>query len=48
LDADPGLTDAHVHCAIVETDPGKARRESPATMAFRIAEVLEQTSMPAT
>jgi imidazolonepropionase-like amidohydrolase len=39
----PGLTDAHVHCAIVETDPGKARRESPATLALRIKDVLEQT-----
>ncbi len=39
----PGLTDAHVHCAIVETDPGKARRESPATLALRIEDVLEQT-----
>jgi imidazolonepropionase-like amidohydrolase len=39
----PGLTDAHVHCAIVETDPGAARRESPATVALRIKDVLEQT-----
>src|SRR5262249_20326208 len=39
----PGLTDAHVHCAIVETDPAKARRESPATLALRIKDVLEQT-----
>src|SRR5215470_6014879 len=39
----PGLTDAHVHCAILETDPGKARRESPATLALRIKDVLEQT-----
>src|SRR5512147_302450 len=39
----PGLSDAHVHCAIVETDPAKARRESAATVAFRIKEVLEQT-----
>jgi imidazolonepropionase-like amidohydrolase len=30
----PGLTDAHVHCAIVETDLAKARRESPATIAL--------------
>jgi imidazolonepropionase-like amidohydrolase len=39
----PGLTDAHVHCAIVETDPAKARRESAATIALRIKDVLEQT-----
>ena len=39
----PGLTDAHVHAAIVETDPGKARREAPATLALRIKDVLEQT-----
>ncbi|MBM4269221.1 MAG: amidohydrolase family protein [Deltaproteobacteria bacterium] len=39
----PGLTDAHVHCAIVETDPGKARRDSVATIALRIKDVLEQT-----
>jgi imidazolonepropionase-like amidohydrolase len=39
----PGLTDAHVHCAIIETDPGKARRDSPATIALRIKDVLEQT-----
>ena len=39
----PGLTDAHVHAAIIETDPGKARRESPATMALRIKNVLEET-----
>jgi imidazolonepropionase-like amidohydrolase len=39
----PGLTDAHVHCAIVETDPVAARRESPATVALRIKDVLEQT-----
>jgi imidazolonepropionase-like amidohydrolase len=39
----PGLTDAHVHAAIVETDPEKARRDAPATLAFRIREVLEQT-----
>lgn len=39
----PGLTDAHVHCAIIETDPGKARRDSPATLALRIKDVLEQT-----
>jgi imidazolonepropionase-like amidohydrolase len=38
-----GLTDAHVHCAIVETDPGKMRKESPATVALRIQDVLEQT-----
>ncbi len=39
----PGLTDAHVHAAIIETDPGKARRESLATMALRIKNVLEET-----
>ncbi len=39
----PGLTDAHVHCAIIETDPGKARRDSPATIALRIKDVLELT-----
>ncbi len=39
----PGLTDAHVHAAIVETDPRKAQQESAATLAFRIKEVLEQT-----
>jgi imidazolonepropionase-like amidohydrolase len=39
----PGLTDAHVHAAIIETDFGKARRESPATVALRIKDVLEQT-----
>lgn len=39
----PGLTDAHVHAAVVETDPAKARRDSPATTALRIKDVLEQT-----
>lgn len=39
----PGLTDAHVHAAIIETDPQKSKRESPATVAFRIKDVLEQT-----
>ncbi len=39
----PGLTDAHVHAAIIETHYGKANRESAATVAFRIKEVLEQT-----
>jgi imidazolonepropionase-like amidohydrolase len=39
----PGLSDAHIHAAIIETDPGKMRRESAATIAFRIKEVLEQT-----
>jgi imidazolonepropionase-like amidohydrolase len=39
----PGLSDAHVHCAIVETDPAKARRDSVATIALRIKDVLEQT-----
>lgn len=39
----PGLTDAHVHAAIVETDPGAARRDAPATLALRIKDVLEQT-----
>ena len=39
----PGFTDAHVHAAIIETDPDKAKKESPATYAFRVKEVLEQT-----
>ena len=39
----PGLTDAHIHAAIIETDPNKARRDSVATVALRIKEVLEQT-----
>jgi imidazolonepropionase-like amidohydrolase len=39
----PGLTDAHVHAAIVETDPGKGQRESAATLALRIKNVLEET-----
>lgn len=39
----PGLSDAHVHAAIIETDFGAARRESPATVALRIKDVLEQT-----
>jgi len=39
----PGLTDAHIHAAIIETDMGKARKESPATFAFRVKDVLEQT-----
>jgi imidazolonepropionase-like amidohydrolase len=39
----PGLTDAHVHAAIIETDMTKARKDSPATFAFRVKEVLEQT-----
>jgi imidazolonepropionase-like amidohydrolase len=39
----PGLSDAHIHASIIETDPGKLRRESAATIAFRIKEVLEQT-----
>jgi imidazolonepropionase-like amidohydrolase len=39
----PGLTDAHIHAAIVETDPAKARREAPATLALRIKAVLEET-----
>ncbi len=39
----PGLTDAHVHAAIIETDMTKMMKESPATVAFRIKEVLEQT-----
>ncbi len=39
----PGLTDAHVHAAIIETDAEKIKRESPATVAFRIKDVLEQT-----
>jgi imidazolonepropionase-like amidohydrolase len=39
----PGLTDAHIHAAIVETDPARMRREAPATLALRIKDVLEQT-----
>jgi len=39
----PGLTDAHIHAAIIETDPHKAAKDSPATFAFRVQEVLEQT-----
>jgi imidazolonepropionase-like amidohydrolase len=39
----PGLTDAHIHAAIIETDMAKMLKESPATVAFRIKEVLEQT-----
>lgn len=39
----PGLTDAHIHAAIIETDPDKARRDSVATVALRIKDVLEQT-----
>jgi imidazolonepropionase-like amidohydrolase len=39
----PGLSDAHVHAAIVETDPGAARGLAPATLALRIKDVLEQT-----
>ena len=39
----PGLTDAHVHAAIVDTDPGAARANAPATLALRIKDVLEQT-----
>ncbi|HVO28061.1 MAG TPA: amidohydrolase family protein [Candidatus Margulisiibacteriota bacterium] len=39
----PGLTDAHIHAAIIETDMNKARQDSPATFAFRVKEVLEQT-----
>src|SRR5262249_56924422 len=39
----PGLTDAHVHAAIIETDPARVRREAPATLALRIKDVLEQT-----
>jgi imidazolonepropionase-like amidohydrolase len=39
----PGLTDAHIHAAIIETDPSKAQRDSVATLALRIKEVLEQT-----
>ena len=39
----PGLTDAHIHAAIIETDMHKARKDSPATFAFRVKEVLEQT-----
>jgi imidazolonepropionase-like amidohydrolase len=39
----PGLTDAHIHAAIIETDPSKMQKESPATVTLRIKEVLEQT-----
>jgi imidazolonepropionase-like amidohydrolase len=39
----PGLTDAHVHAAIVETDPATMHRNSAATLALRIKDVLEQT-----
>jgi len=39
----PGLTDAHIHAAIIETDMQKAQRDSPATFALRVKEVLEQT-----
>ena len=39
----PGLTDAHVHAAIIETDPVQARKDAPATLALRIKDVLEQT-----
>jgi imidazolonepropionase-like amidohydrolase len=38
-----GLSDAHVHAAIIETDAGKMRRDSPATVALRIKDVLEDT-----
>jgi len=38
-----GLTDAHVHAAIIETDPHKARKDSPATFALRVKGVLEET-----
>ncbi len=39
----PGLTDAHIHAAIIETDMAKAQRDSPATFALRVKDVLEQT-----
>lgn len=39
----PGLTDAHIHAAIIDTNFWKVRAESPATIAFRIKEILEQT-----
>ncbi|HSQ01431.1 MAG TPA: amidohydrolase family protein [Candidatus Dormibacteraeota bacterium] len=39
----PGLSDAHIHAAIVETDPDAARKLAPATLALRIKDVLEQT-----
>ncbi len=39
----PGLTDAHVHAAIIETDVAKMLREAPATIALRIKDVLEET-----
>jgi imidazolonepropionase-like amidohydrolase len=38
-----GLTDAHIHAAIIETEAQKALKESPATFALRVKEVLEQT-----
>ena len=38
-----GLSDAHVHAAIIETDFAKVRREAAATVALRIKDVLEQT-----
>ena len=39
----PGLTDAHIHAAIIETDMVKASKDSAATFAFRVKDVLEQT-----
>jgi len=39
----PGLSDAHIHAAIIETDMNKASRDSPATFALRVKDVLEQT-----
>ncbi len=39
----PGLSDAHVHAAVLETDPAKVRRQSAATWALRIKQVLEDT-----
>lgn len=39
----PGLTDAHVHAAILETDLSSMLRESAASVALRIKDVLEQT-----
>lgn len=39
----PGLSDAHVHAAIIDTNFWRLRGESPATVAFRIKEILEQT-----
>ncbi len=39
----PGLSDAHIHATIIETDMVKASRDSAATFAMRVKDVLEQT-----